>query len=528
MYKFFLTLRYLRTRRIAYFSMLAIALAVGMVLVVYSVMTGFLHEVERNTRNISGELIMEAGGLTTFPCYDEFIARALAALPADIAAMTPVVSGHGLLKMLDEEGSEKDRTVVVDVQGIRLSEYAAVTPFRQSLFYEPNFPGTTTFTAAPMPTWWRDEMGRVRLPAVYEEARARYCETADDPGLCMAGLGGQGYGPGPGRFAAELPGVQDSPDHRGRPRPGAVLGIDLVVLRQDEEVMRLFPKGTEVNLTMLVPTRSGKVSPDSGRTLTVRYVDDSYTRVFQVDSRVVYCDFDWLQGMLDLDAKLRVDGQGLSPPRASRIQIKLAAGRDPREVRQNLWLEWQELVEECGSILGAADQAALERVRILTWDEKHADFIAPVRNERVLMMVLFGLVSGVAFLVVGCVFFMIAQDKSREIGIIKSMGASARGVAGIFVVYALGMGLAGSIVGTVLGACFVWKINELQDFLASLHPDLKVWSPEVFAFERIPSSVNLWDAACIMLVAMVASAAGSLAAARRAARVWPVQVLRYE
>jgi lipoprotein-releasing system permease protein len=90
------------------------------------------------------------------------------------------------------------------------------------------------------------------------------------------------------------------------------------------------------------------------------------------------------------------------------------------------------------------------------------------------------------------------------------------------------MGLAGSIVGTVLGACFVWKINELQDFLASLHPDLKVWSPEVFAFERIPSSVNLWDAACIMLVAMVASAAGSLAAARRAARVWPVQVLRYE
>src|SRR5262245_28377308 len=112
MYKLFLTLRYLRTRRIAYFAMLAIALAVGMVLFGFSVMSGFLREVERNTQRISGELILEAGGLTTFPFYDEFIAAARTALPADIVAMTPVVSGYALLKMLDETGREKDRTVV--------------------------------------------------------------------------------------------------------------------------------------------------------------------------------------------------------------------------------------------------------------------------------------------------------------------------------------------------------------------------------------------------------------------------------
>ena len=74
MYKWFLTVRYLVRRRIAYFSVLAVALAVAMVIVVYSVMSGFLGLMEGNVRNLSGDIIVENDGLESFPLYDEFIA----------------------------------------------------------------------------------------------------------------------------------------------------------------------------------------------------------------------------------------------------------------------------------------------------------------------------------------------------------------------------------------------------------------------------------------------------------------------
>ena len=69
---------------------------------------------------------------------------------------------------------------------------------------------------------------------------------------------------------------------------------------------------------------------------------------------------------------------------------------------------------------------------------------------------------------------------------------------------------------------------EIQDALARIHPAAIVWNPEVYTFDRIPSQVNASDAIIIYIVAIIASTVGSLIAAVRAARVWPVEALRYE
>jgi lipoprotein-releasing system permease protein len=123
---------------------------------------------------------------------------------------------------------------------------------------------------------------------------------------------------------------------------------------------------------------------------------------------------------------------------------------------------------------------------------------------------------------------MIVQKKTRDIGVLKALGASGPGIAGLFIVYAATVGVVGSLLGTTIGAAFVWKINEIQDFLISINPQLRVWDPSVYTFDRIPNVVKSVNVMTIGIVAVLASMAGSVIPATLAGRVWPVEALRYE
>jgi len=108
------------------------------------------------------------------------------------------------------------------------------------------------------------------------------------------------------------------------------------------------------------------------------------------------------------------------------------------------------------------------------------------------------------------------------------VGATSVGVANIFVAYGAAVGVVGGALGTGIGTLFVRYINELQGLLVRIHPSALIWNPEVYTFDRIPNRVNPLDALVIYAIAIVASMLGSLIAAVRAARVWPVEALRYE
>ncbi len=86
----------------------------------------------------------------------------------------------------------------------------------------------------------------------------------------------------------------------------------------------------------------------------------------------------------------------------------------------------------------------------------------------------------------------------------------------------------GAALGSAFGYYFVHYINDIQDFIAKFNPSLRVWNPEIYAFDRIPNQVKSDDLMWIVIVAIVASMVGALWAAWRAARVWPVEALRYE
>ena len=138
------------------------------------------------------------------------------------------------------------------------------------------------------------------------------------------------------------------------------------------------------------------------------------------------------------------------------------------------------------------------------------------------------MISVVAIVMLGCIFYMIVEKKTRDIGVLKAIGASSRGVAALFIVYAGVVGLLGSILGTVIGWLFVRNINDIQDLLAQLNPQLRVWSPDVYSFDKIPEIVKPEDAIWVASIAVVSSMVGSLIPAILAGRVWPVRALRYE
>jgi lipoprotein-releasing system permease protein len=335
-YKLFLTLRYLRKRRIAYFAIAAVMLCTAMVLIVMSVMGGFLDQLKIKARGLLGDIILDNSSYGGFPLYDEYIAE-ISQWP-EIEKATPVLYSYGLLRF---QGTPK--TQPVQVVGIRLDEVYAVNAFKASLFYEKFYPGTTTLAEQQQPVIGadlnaepislKDDQGHIigrgarpLLPPAYQQALEK---------SWAAGL--RDTESPPNEWAeichdANLPVIDGEyevdpskpPELTGDPRPGIIIGRDIIAKRLADgkyERYSRYPRGCVVLLTVM-PILGGSV--DMPVKQPFRYADDSRTGIYEIDSRHAYCDFDVLQKLLLMQAAERVNpetGQtiGTVPARCSQI-----------------------------------------------------------------------------------------------------------------------------------------------------------------------------------------------------------------
>ena len=125
------------------------------------------------------------------------------------------------------------------------------------------------------------------------------------------------------------------------------------------------------------------------------------------------------------------------------------------------------------------------------------------------------------------IFFMIVVEKTRDIGILKSLGASSNGVMSIFISYGLGLGVVGSAAGVGIGLLFVKYINEIEDALSWI-TGRRVFDEQIYYFLKIPTQVNPMMVAWVALGATAIAVLASVLPARRASRLHPVRALRYE
>ena len=146
----------------------------------------------------------------------------------------------------------------------------------------------------------------------------------------------------------------------------------------------------------------------------------------------------------------------------------------------------------------------------------------------VLVLMMAGSVmSLVAIVLIFCIFYMIVMEKTRDIGIIKSVGATSTGVASIFLGYGLVIGIIGAGVGLLISFVLIHWINEIHAFLGWMF-HIQIWNPEVYLFDQIPNTMNPHEVIIICSIAVLSSVLGALVPAIRAASLHPVQALRWE
>jgi lipoprotein-releasing system permease protein len=154
-------------------------------------------------------------------------------------------------------------------------------------------------------------------------------------------------------------------------------------------------------------------------------------------------------------------------------------------------------------------------------------YVAEFRKQMGVLLLIFGVVSLSAVLLVFCIFYMIVERQRRGIAILKSCGAGSGAVAFIFVGFGLFVGTLGTLLGTVIGYLVTKNINVVEGWIRIAF-GLKLWKASVYMFSKIPNEVD-WQAVVWIAVSAVAGAAiGALIPAVSAAITRPVNVLRYE
>lgn len=528
MYKWFLAWRYLHTKLIAFFGVAAVTLCVAMVLVVLSVMGGFLDTVRLRSKGLHGEIVLETGSIVGFPLYQEFIDYLHEELPEVVRVATPVIYNYGVFRV-----PETTETTMARILGIRLQEYVRVNDFGKGLSYEEYYPGTTHLGKQQMPVAGFTSDTTLKLPLDLEQANAKWRKAETDPEKIKA------YDDAPfekALFPSALayPGERvfavgpGAPGYYKTERYGVIIGCDVVFVRRaDGKFERHLARGADIAVTLMPLSPTGNIGGDPAVIVPLRYVDDSRTGIFEIDSLHVYVGFAMLQKKLAMDAQERLDGT-FTKPRTNQVLIDLQDDVELYEGKHAIKAAWVRFLAENSDDLDGNEMRQVGFVDVYTWEDMQRTFIAAVEKEKILVTFLFALISMVAIVLVGCIFYMIVEKKTRDIGIIKALGGSARGVAGLFIVYAAAVGVVGALSGVLVGSLFVWNINGIQDALAQLNPQLRIWSPDVYSFDKIPEVVKTADAVWVASLAVFASMVGSLLPAALAARVWPVDALRYE
>jgi lipoprotein-releasing system permease protein len=153
--------------------------------------------------------------------------------------------------------------------------------------------------------------------------------------------------------------------------------------------------------------------------------------------------------------------------------------------------------------------------------------LAAVQLETTILNILLFLIIAVAGFGILATFFMIVVEKTRDIGTLKALGASGRGIMSIFLSYGLLLGLVGSGVGLVGGLLFVEYINEVADVIEVITGQ-EVFDPTIYYFSEIPTIIHPLTLCWVTAGAIAIATLASVLPAYRAARMHPVQALRYE
>ncbi len=469
MYKILLCWRYLRTRYLAMACIVSVMLGVATLIVVNSVMSGFSSKLRDRLHSFLSDIVLESAGIEGFAQPQEKMARIRAqpGLQEKIEAMTATLEVFG---MLQYHWADQLVTRPVHLIGIDIDSRAAVGGFAKHLV-NPLKQAQPSFELPP------------QMRQRYEE-RERWEQTLRAP-------------PAESLDPNEPPPPAPTPFNIKIPQ-GAIVGQLIASFRnphptdeKDKDIFLLYP-GDRVIIT----TVSGqRLAPVYDSFVVVDYFKSEMS---EYDANYVFVPLNYLQHLRTME------------DRVTSIQIKLKDYRDAAAVVDSL----QELFPSGG-------------LKVKTWEEKQGALLQAIRIERGILNVLLFLIIAVAGFGILAIFSMIVAEKTRDIGILKALGASNGGVMKIFLGYGLLLGLVGAGLGTVLGLTLTIHINDVEKGLSWLTGQ-EIFDRKVYYFNEIPTDIQAWSVILVNLGAVAIAVVFSVLPALKAALLQPVRALRYE
>jgi lipoprotein-releasing system permease protein len=164
-------------------------------------------------------------------------------------------------------------------------------------------------------------------------------------------------------------------------------------------------------------------------------------------------------------------------------------------------------------------------VRILDWQETNSSFFQAVQVERNVMFLILTLIILVAAFNIVSSLIMLVKDKTRDIAVLRTMGATRGAVMRIFLLCGATIGIAGTFIGFILGVVFCWNIETIRQAIQSLS-GTELFSPEVYFLTRLPAVLDWNEVVQVVAMGLGLSLAATLYPSWKAARTDPVVALR--
>jgi lipoprotein-releasing system permease protein len=466
LYKLLLCWRYLRTRYLALVCIVSVMLGVATLVVVNSVMGGFSKKLRERLHGLLSDVVIESWDQDGFPRPGAKmdLIRHDPWLGERVEAMSATMEIFAIVQFT-YKGMPITRAV--KLIGVDPKDRAGLGGFAEYLVQ-----------LRDNPTFELGEKARQRQDALHPPDLPLLRDWPLDP-------------PRPG----ERPAPEPPKSEQFVPR-GIIVGHAISHFFHPQTREEVCTLGLGDDITVSTITGGPDIRPVQTRFAVCDYFRSEMS---EYDASYVFVPLDYLQKLRGLDDN------------ATSIQMRLKDyQKDSKEVVRRLRAMFAGMP-----------------VQVQTWEDKQGPLLAAIGIEKGILNVLLFLIIAVAGFGILAIFSMIVVEKTRDIGILKALGASNGGVLKIFLGYGLLLGAVGAAVGAVLGLSITIWINEIERFLTRITGQ-ELFPRDVYYFKDIPTDIDPTGVGLIVLGAVGIAVVFSILPALRAALLHPVRALRYE
>jgi lipoprotein-releasing system permease protein len=172
-------------------------------------------------------------------------------------------------------------------------------------------------------------------------------------------------------------------------------------------------------------------------------------------------------------------------------------------------------------------EAAGRPIFLIDWRQRNATFFNALQVERNVMFLILTIIVIVAAFNITSGLIMLVKDKGRDIGILRTMGVTQGAVMRVFMVTGASVGIVGTVVGFLLALLVCLNIESIRRFLSWM-TNTELFSPELYFLSKLPADLDAGETTAVVVMALMLSLLATLYPAWRAARLDPVEALRYE